>query len=126
MPSLLLFSLTILEPALPSMGGTMGTAEDLTLRLHPVANDAAITMLTDRSQGMDGAFKAVKNMWLTVESHREGFVVNVSAGFAGGSVVHGIGGGVQGGFASPAPYGWIRLTSGGRNKLRGAARGGGA
>ena len=81
--------LAVLEPFFTCLGGTMGTAKDLFVRFDSVANDPAVAVTADGGERLDGALEAVKSVRLATEGDGEGFVVNVAAGFAGGSGVHG-------------------------------------
>lgn len=70
------------QPGLAFCSRAMGTAKNAVPFFHVVADDPATAMRTLRSQRMDGAFKAVKDMLFPFEHYFERFVVVVSANFA--------------------------------------------
>jgi hypothetical protein len=59
----------------------MGTAVKRALRLDPVTHDLAATVLTHRSQAVNGAFKAVEGMGVTGRYYLKGEVVVIAADF---------------------------------------------
>jgi hypothetical protein len=60
----------------------MGTAEEDTVHLHAMTKDTASAMGTGGCQGMDGTFKAIEYMCLTVLAHFKTFVILVAAHLA--------------------------------------------
>jgi hypothetical protein len=74
--------------------GAMRAAIETAAALDAMADDLATAMFTLGSQGVDGTFKTIKVMRLTVDKNLEGFVVFVSANF---TAIHKI----FGGFTKP-------------------------
>ena len=62
----------------------MGTAIDAIVRLDAVTDDAAIAMLANGGERMNGAFETVELARHAVHDDGEGIVVIVSAGFTFG------------------------------------------
>jgi hypothetical protein len=52
--------------------------------LHPVPDDTAMAMLTDGSNGLNGALEAIECVPLTGRNQLKGFIVFVAANFASG------------------------------------------
>jgi hypothetical protein len=62
--------------------GATHAAKNRIVLLHAMADDPAAAMRTLRGEGLDGAFKRIERMLLTVHRHRECAVVIVVANFA--------------------------------------------
>jgi len=63
------------------LAGAMGAAIKDALCLHSMTDDPATTMGAGWCQGMDRAFKTIKDMRLAVDPHFEAFVVHIPAYF---------------------------------------------
>ena len=61
---------------------TMGAAVEGSICLYTMPNDPATAVLTGRSKGRDGAFKAVEHVCLTSHEHLEGLIVLIVTHFA--------------------------------------------
>jgi len=59
--------------------GTMVTAEEKVSSLEPVSNDTTVTILADWCQSLNGAFKTVKKVRLSILQDFEALVVSVTA-----------------------------------------------
>jgi hypothetical protein len=64
------------------MFGTMGAAEDLSIGLDAMTDNAASAMRALRSGRMNSTFEGVKRMLLPFERYSKGFLVFVAADFA--------------------------------------------
>jgi hypothetical protein len=54
--------------------------------LHTMTHDLTSAMGTPGREGMDGTFKTVEHMCLTVQSYLHTFIVFIAAHFAGGGM----------------------------------------
>jgi hypothetical protein len=61
--------------------GTMGTTVKITMCFHTVTDYAAATMRTDRCQRMNGTFKTIEHMDLTILVNLKTFIILVTADF---------------------------------------------
>jgi hypothetical protein len=77
---------TIFELVDAILVGTMGTAEEDPIHLHTVTNDTTATMRACRCQGVNGTFKAIEYMRLTVLSDLKTFVIFVATYLAFGQL----------------------------------------
>ena len=59
----------------------MDTAKDFIVRFHPVTDDTAVTMRTNRRKRVDGALETVKGVSLSAHDYFERFVIIVFANF---------------------------------------------
>jgi hypothetical protein len=62
--------------------GAVGTAIEHAIRFDAMPDNLAIAMVALRSQRMNGALKAIKEMGFTIPDDFDGFVVIISANFA--------------------------------------------
>src|SRR5437667_9182507 len=74
----------ILQPLHARLLGAVVAAVKCTLRLQPVADDAAAAVLAAWGEFLDGTLEAVEGVGLAVLDDLEGLVVIVSAGIAAG------------------------------------------
>jgi hypothetical protein len=65
------------------VGGTdaVGRAVPMLVRLDPVADDAALAVLADRSHPLDGALEAVEDMHIALCVYFEGHLIVIAADF---------------------------------------------
>jgi len=61
--------------------GARGATVDFALLFDAVPDDPAAAMRALRGKGLDGAFKAVKNVGVTLNGDFQGFIVFVAADF---------------------------------------------
>ena len=73
---------SILKPNYARVLGTVGATENHIALFHTVADHPAAAVFTGRRQRVDGTFKRIKNMFLTVQRDRERLVVFIAANFA--------------------------------------------
>src|SRR5689334_12994001 len=64
--------------------GAAGAAEAFVFGFDAVADDSAAAVAAAWGEGVDGAFEAVEGVGFSGDGDGEGFVVVVSADFAGG------------------------------------------
>jgi hypothetical protein len=70
----------LIDPRLPC---TVGAAEVLSARLHAMANDRHLAVVTARREHMNRACEGIKRMCGASDRHVEGLVVRIAAALAG-------------------------------------------
>lgn len=60
------------------MFGTMGAAIDDVILFDPMPDHATAAVVTGGSKGLNGAFKAIKDMRHPLPGHLEGFVITIA------------------------------------------------
>jgi hypothetical protein len=65
----------------PFFDGTIGTAVEDAVGFYPMTYNGATTMMTGRSQGSNGTFKAIEDMGLSTHDDLKGLVVVIATPF---------------------------------------------